>query len=582
MKINLRAITEDITSLAVVALLSGGATYWFCSSHYEPKLQEANEKIAKLKEAEQDARVTKRISEQMEDIAFEQKTLSDRQRERAEEQSRIADIERGKAEMERSLAQKAERIAVISARQADSMRIVAETESERAVMHMKQAQQARAQADTLFYISLARSLAQNSVTQFYSGDRELATLLSYSSWYFTDAYGGNPYMQDVFTALLKTAPDAQSNVCHLIGNIRKLMLCGGTDNEARENIIWKDLIQNKGMDALKAVRPFIAVTDYGEVVRLSVNEQDNGGSYTIRQLMKDNTRVFRDACMVKDRIYLLDTKGIILSVDANGSETNREKLQTPHINLNNMGKSRPGNKVLREPFATDVWMHLEQMKGGNLMAAGKRQLAWVNPQSGEVLKTYRTDNEITALGTCEDLTLVFCKNGELISFNEEMQPVNGILQMPKQHDVTYYYYQKDARRHYIGTDIGDIFLYDHSGKYLTTLFGHSGRITGIDLNGPHLVSSSYDKNVCIWDITDITALMSPIKIGFIQWPLCFALDKPAQTLRVGLANGNIETVRISVANNRASTHKNITREFTPQEWDYYIGNNVPFINFKQQ
>lgn len=192
MKFNLKEITENLSSLAIVAVLSGGTAYWLSSSKYEQLLEEANAKIARLQEAEHNALVTKRISEQMEDIAFEQKTLSDRQRARAEEQSRIADIERGKAEMERGLALKAERAAILSAKQADSMRIVAETESERAVMHMKQAQTAQAHADTLFYISLARSLAQNSIVQLGSGERELATLLSYSGWYFNNSYKETP------------------------------------------------------------------------------------------------------------------------------------------------------------------------------------------------------------------------------------------------------------------------------------------------------------------------------------------------------------------------------------------------------
>lgn len=157
-----------------------------------------------------------------------------------------------------------------------------------------------------------------------------------------------------------------------------------------------------------------------------------------------------------------------------------------------------------------------------------------------------------------------------------------LLQLPKEHNVTCYHYQRMEQRHIVGMENGDIYIFDNTGRYLTTLMGHSGRITNIDQFASFLVTSSYDKNVSIWNMSDITALMTPIEVSFRQWPLSFAFDKPAQTLQVGLANGDIETVRISIEKNVENTHRHITREFTPQEWDYYIGGNVPFINFKQQ
>lgn len=570
MKFNLKEITENLSSLAIVAVLSGGTAYWLSSSKYEQLLEEANAKIARLQEAEHNALVTKRISEQMEDIAFEQKTLSDRQRARAEEQSRIADIERGKAEMERGLALKAEHAAVMSAKQADSMRIVAETESERAVMHMKQAQTAQAHADTLFYISLARSLAQNSIVQLGSGERELATLLSYSGWYFNNSYKGDPYKQDLFTALLGTAPDARSTVGHLLGNVRAMLLCNGHfDNEMPE----ADLKPN---DIVRAMRPFIAVTDYGEIVKITPNGQDNGNGYTFSTLFSDNSHIFRDACMVKDDLYVLDTRGFIMHFDSNSNI-----IQEPDpIILNNGDNHKRARKFAAA--IDDTWMHLEVLNEGELVAAGNRNVVWVDPVNKNVTYTFVTEHDITALGKSGDMLLVFCKGGEIIKFDDHHMHTSILLQLPKEHNVTSYHYQRMEQRHIVGMENGDIYIFDNTGRYLTTLMGHSGRITNIDQFASFLVTSSYDKNVSIWNMSDITALMTPIEVSFRQWPLSFAFDKPAQTLQVGLANGGIETVRISIEKNVESTHRHITREFTPQEWDYYIGGNVPFINFKQQ
>ena len=570
MRFDLKEITENLSGLAIAAVLSGGATYWFCSSKYEQQLQEANAKIARLQEAEHNALVTKRISEQMEDIAFEQKTLSDRQRARAEEQSRIADIERGKAEMERGLALKAERAAIISAKQADSMRIVAETESERAVMHMKQAQTAQAHADTLFYISLARSLAQNSIVQLGSGERELATLLSYSGWYFNNSYKGDPYKQDLFTALLGTAPDAQSTVGHLFGSVRAMLLCNGP---------WNHEMPDAGMkpdDIVRAMRPFIAVTDYGEIVKVSPNGQDNGNGYTFSTLFSDKNYTFHAACMGKDNLYVLDTRGFVMRFDTN-SNIVKEPFTIILDNANNPKRTRKFSFAI-----SDTWTHLKMLDNGELVAAGNRNIVWANPINGNVTYTFVAEHDISALGTTDDKLLVFCKDGEIISFDDRHMSTPVVVQLPREHTVTCYYYQRNEQRHIVGVENGDIYIYDNTGKFIATLVGHAGRITNIDQFDSFLVTSSYDKNVSIWNISDITALMTPIDISFKQWPLSFALDKPAQTLQVGLANGDIETVRISIEKNVESTRRNITREFTPQEWNYYIGENVPFINFRQR
>ena len=48
------------------------------------------EEMNRLEEAGKDAAIVKRVSQQMEDIAYQQKTISDRQRDRAEEQSILA------------------------------------------------------------------------------------------------------------------------------------------------------------------------------------------------------------------------------------------------------------------------------------------------------------------------------------------------------------------------------------------------------------------------------------------------------------------------------------------------------------
>ena len=80
--------------LASVAAISCGVTYLVCEQVYEARTAELQEQISDLQKKELQAKVTQRVSEQMEDIAFQQKDISDKQREEAVRQSRIADMER--------------------------------------------------------------------------------------------------------------------------------------------------------------------------------------------------------------------------------------------------------------------------------------------------------------------------------------------------------------------------------------------------------------------------------------------------------------------------------------------------------
>jgi hypothetical protein len=53
------------------------------------------------------------------------------------------------------------------------------------------------------------------------------------------------------------------------------------------------------------------------------------------------------------------------------------------------------------------------------------------------------------------------------------------------------------------------------------------------------------------------------------------------TLITGLADGDIESLHISVENNKDNVHDHIERNFTPQEWEYYIGEGVKYRRFKE-
>ena len=552
-------LASEVSTHIAIAVIAGLVVYVLVSSGYKKHIESLENRIDEMAAAERNALITKRISEQMEDIAYEQKALSDKQRERAEEQSRRADIERGKAELERSLAVKAEQQARASAQQAENMRKIAEQQSELAVQHMVEAQDARAQADTLFYQSLARSLAQTSINQYKAGEKDLAALLAYSAWYYTDAYNGNVYHQDIYTSLLENAQRAKMHIGRITGNPRAMANFSSNGEKG-----------------------FVIVTDYGEIYRFTKSDDDDRG-YTQERMFTHKDYLFRDVCIIGNEVFALDVEGMLVKTTINStillekkkkrtSESNRLALPEDEVSLlflpmRNMPQER--------------WRHLLQMEDGSLVAVGEHQIVWLDPKGEKIIRTTSLGDVITEAGVCEDVLCIFTKGGDLVGYRNGLIIGEMKISLPHENPVSYYYYHKEKELHILGTENGDVLLYDNNKKYVTSLVGHSGAITHMDHLGWCFATSSYDHKICLWNLDDIDSQIAPIQVVYDKWPLSFTTDEESWELCIGLAEGSIEALRISVEDNRRSIRQHLEREFTPQEWEYYMGKGVKYRRFKE-
>ena len=91
-----------VSSLAALAVIAGVAAVAYQTGRRQSRqeLAAVREEMDRLVAAEKDAAIVKRVSQQMEDIAYQQKAISDQQRDRAEEQSNLAIRNAARAEME--------------------------------------------------------------------------------------------------------------------------------------------------------------------------------------------------------------------------------------------------------------------------------------------------------------------------------------------------------------------------------------------------------------------------------------------------------------------------------------------------
>lgn len=235
----------------------------------ETELEDARRKA-------EEAVVVRSISRQMEEIAYQQKAISDMQRRKAEQQAEENYRMKLRVEQEWERAVTAQKEAEEAYRMADRQKGLAEE-------RQRQAEQAKRVADTLTYLTLGRSLATTAATLFRTGNPETAALLAYASWSFVKRYGGDRFTPSVFSTLTLVSGQPYIRQCHK----------GGIGA-----IVWK------GTDV------FYSVGRYGEVVEWKADKDGHFGTET---LLSDPQLDFRDACLADGgKLYVLSYGGELM------------------------------------------------------------------------------------------------------------------------------------------------------------------------------------------------------------------------------------------------------------------------------
>lgn len=131
--------------------------------------------LEEFRDKEKKSVLIQRVSQQMEEIAYQQKDISEKRRQEAVAQTQKANRMQQQAELARERALAAQLEAEKAYRMADEQKNLA-------MERQLQAEQSKRVADTLAFLALGRSLGTLSVTQYRSGNMELASLLAYTAW----------------------------------------------------------------------------------------------------------------------------------------------------------------------------------------------------------------------------------------------------------------------------------------------------------------------------------------------------------------------------------------------------------------
>ena len=503
------------------------------------KVESLQAQMEEMKKQEMRSAVARSVSAQMEDIAKEQREISDEKREEALQQTRVANEMRLRSEQERMNAIEAERSAVASEKKAleassvaekqrslaEQQRALAEEQQQLAEHQRIQAEFSKRKADTLSYIALGRSLGSISTIQANANNYDIANLLGYASYLYTSRYRGDVYHPAVFQSLMQLSQSKVSWTEHS-GAVMNIEYMPGKENT------------------------IVSVSNYGEIIL-----SERQGNRLLSKVVFDNSKYdFRDVIVERTsgNIYAVSRTGhlVIVSKDLQNIKTVvLEKVEHP--------------------------MRLHDLNDKSMLVIGERALALIDLKQLTVSNTKQLPFRVTMGSRKEGLPLLFDDQGMtylvkgIDDYDTKKVPVAG--------KVTAYCESKNTGVEAYGMSDGTIWLIDKTGRK-QNLVGHRSRISKMKINGRRLYSASYDGTVNLW-ITDKEKVEPMTLIETNNWIMHFNYDSTKNTFWEGDVKGNLTAFNISVPYMVETIRKKLKRNLTNEEWNYYIGKDVPYETF---
>ena len=509
----------------VIALLGAttAGTYYLYRQELS-KNEQLEKQMEELGEREKRSVIVQRISTQMEEIAREQKEISDEQRREAEQQTIVANDMRRRAEKERQNAQEAEQTAQASERKAVEASKVAEHQRMLAEQRQQQAEYSRSVADTLSYLALARSLGAQAVTQQNTGNKDLASLLAYASYVFTNRYGGDVYHPSIYEALSLTSKSSKKWTVGK-GAIMKM--------------VW---LPNSSTS-------FMTVSTYGELL----SHEIKGGQLYSTALLKDNAYDFRDLYISREgKYYAISHTGHLVV----GHNTTKTVKQIP-------GAVRP--------------FRLFYIGNNRLIVTAEQSIHVVDLQTLEIIDQKTLPFRTMIAGEENNDIILFDQNGKMHYYSKQLKEIKT-TDTPDRKTVDSYTYNQAYRLSAYGMHDGEIYFINSEGS-VRRLVGHQSKVSRVRFEGNRLFSTSYDGTVLFWNVnSEKMEPMSVVKSD--KWVVSITFDNTRNYIWTGDQNGNLMETLISVPLMARQIKGSLKRNFTPEEWAYYIGNNIPYEPFK--
>ena len=518
----MKIITKiGIAALGCCALALAGGIAWTMHEKYEDeqvKVKELEEQLAILSKKEKESTVMRSVNAQMEEIATQQRIISDEHREEAEQQARIANDMRLHAEQERQNAQEAEKRALDASEVAKGQRVIAENQR-------VQAEYSRRVADTLSILAMARNVGNTAITQQRTGNKDLANLLAYASYLFTQRYHGDTYHPAIYEALTLTS-GGQKRWAVAHGHIMKITIIPGTNS-------------------------FMTISTYGEILKHTFN----GDNLQTKTIFSDNNYDIRDIYLNKEgTFYAVSHTGHLIVSKTNG------KIHVVPID----GAIRP--------------FRIYTTNEDEVIITAEQSIHVISAKTLRTIRTVPLTFKTSIAGRTNGHIVLFDQNGNyMYTVNKDITKVTKQT-LPFKGRVMSYNHNSQTNQQAFGMYDGSIYYIDPSGK-IHKLVGHNSRVTRINYIKNRLYTSSYDGTVRYWNTT--SEKIEPITVlNSRQWIICLTFDRNGHNIWTGDQFGNLTEALIDISEMARNLKASLKRDLTREEWNYYIGKRIPYESFK--
>ena len=488
-------------------------------------------------EYNQQAEESQKLQDQLTELTEQEKRSVVMQRINAQmeeialQERRISDEQREAAEQQTRVAEQMRQHAVEEQQKALHAQHVAQAAEEvannqRAVAESQrmQAEYSKRVADTLSYQILGRQLGDVAVTQFMAGSKEIAELLTYAAITFTERYKGDIYSPSIYNALTLTCQSKRQWHTHK-GGVEDIVFMEGANNR------------------------FVTCSTYGELMEHHINGQ-----------LKSDTLYMNKDFDFRD-VFIDHKRSTIYAVSRTGHLVVHKKGNNTILLVNGIG-------------------HLICMEniGHEYVIIGEKGLARLNPSTNQIDKTRSLPFTVTCSSRFENSPLLFDNQGRMHlihSFDKlesKKTPVTG-------HVTAFASSQSTGIKAY-GMMDGTICLVDAKGK-MQRLYGHRSRVSRIKINGWRIYSSGFDGTLNLW-MGNKEQIEPMTMLNTNGWLLHFSFDAKKNNIWCGDHKGYLTQGLFSVPMMIERLKGQLKRNLTRDEWNYYIGRNIPYETFMRK
>lgn len=491
----------------------------------EEHMKELERENARLRQGEEDAAVDRRVSEQMADIARDQRLISDAQRDSAEKQRSLAEELRAEAQRESHAAHEAEAQANAARREAEAASVEAKRERSKALQQEQAALRSKRETDTLRYRDLARLLGGRSLLARENGNDSLARKLAYTAWYFQKTYGTNQYQPEVFQALVY-------------------------DDKKEASTQYHSAIYD--VDSSMDGKSCIACSGYGEVLRWK-------GGKDVETLFFDKRYDLRSMVQEQNAVWALSYDGHLLHISATGKQQTEDYI-----------------------LPQGEYFHLQGLPDGLLLAGARHLVVIFNPKEPANLRKREFPEKrlLTTMPTKNEV-FYFYDNGTIGCTPYRTRQHKDDVASPVKEPITAARYDESSGLGFVGGNSGRIYVLK-GNRLIKTLVGHSSSVTDFNIMQRErlLLSVGHDKELHIWDLNRIEEQGSTesTKYKLNSWPL--TVSNIGSKVTCGLANGKLIMWEFDVNKLAEATRNRISEGLSHDEWNQLVGARVDYVKLK--